>query len=72
LKTKTKTEGPVVKKNRFPLATSHPDTDVLYQGITHTHQYLKLPINKGEFNIKQKKIILYDICITFYVYLQYK
>ena len=69
---KFETEDPVSIQNRFPFESASPDTDVLYQPLTHTHQYLKLPINKGEFNIKQKKIILYDICITFYVYLQYK
>jgi len=69
---KFKKRTPAIEKNRFPLATSRLKTMVLYQPLTHTHQYLKLPINKGEFNIKQKKIILYDICITFYVYLQYK
>jgi len=59
LKTKTKTEGPVVKKNRFPLATSHPDTDVLYQGITHTlyiKKKSKNPLKQREISTNYKKV----------------
>ena len=49
---KTKTEDPVPQKNRFPFRAFTPDTDVLYQPLTHTHSFQK----KSKNPLKQREI----------------
>ena len=63
-----KKKTPVLKKNRFPFESASPDTDVLYQGITHTlyiKKKSKNPLKQREIKKITKHLRMSYICITF-------
>jgi len=54
-----KKKTPVLKKNRFPFESASPDTDVLYQPLTHTlyiKKKSKNPLKQREISTNYKKV----------------